>query len=99
MVAKKRKPITKKPALPVGDLSWTPSGITPESVCWRMVNSENESITVAGVTFSARHVKSAVLEIDGREVVIGSLPEQSPKFALTPYTVTGAESVSVMNVS
>ena len=34
--------------------------------------AENESkITVAGVTFGARDVKSAVLTIDGRDIQIG----------------------------
>lgn len=47
------------------------------------MNDENEkdkkTITVSGVTFSAKQVKSATVEIDGREVHIGEQKEDEAK--------------------
>jgi hypothetical protein len=34
------------------------------------MSDENKSITVSGVTFTAEQVKSAVIKIDDREIVI-----------------------------
>lgn len=36
-----------------------------------MSENREKTITVAGVTFSAKDVKSAIVEVDGREIHIG----------------------------
>jgi hypothetical protein len=39
--------------------------------------SQKPAITVAGVTFTADQVKSAVLTIDGRDIHIGEVKEEA----------------------
>lgn len=40
---------------------------------------DTKTITVSGVTFSADQVKSATVEIDGREVYIGEQKKDEPE--------------------
>lgn len=50
-------------------------------------------ITVAGVTFSAAQVKSAVILIEGREVYIGEQESKTPRigFVVTLPTQNGGD--------
>ena len=54
-------------------------------------NRQEKTITVAGVTFSAQHVVTATVKIDGREVSIGKKDDRRSPCGFGADTATENE--------